>query len=150
MKTASSRNPVGETEICKLIASLSYYLKNINIKLHYSFHHHHYHLLLLLWWCNHPHQALPSSVVHLQMMLSSAGFLHPVTFRSNKVSVWCYLPITTMVFPQVFFYEIFLSVLFLVFWYYPFGINDQLIVVICPLFHYSWPIQHFIELFIMS
>jgi hypothetical protein len=67
------------------------------------------------------------------MLLSSASFLHPVTFCSNNTSLWCYLPIKTMVFPQVFFYEIFLSLLFLVFWYYPCGINDQLIVVFISL-----------------
>jgi len=146
MKTASSRHLVKETGICKLNVSLSNYLKHINKRLHYSFHHY----LLLLQWCNHPYQALPSSVVHLQILLFSAGFLHPVTFSGNEVYLWCYLPIITMVFPHVFFYEIFLSVLFLVSWYYPFGLDDQLIVVFCPSFHYNRPIQHFIELFIMS
>jgi hypothetical protein len=39
------------------------------------------------FWCDSPYRSLASSVVHLQISLSSSGLLHPLTFSSNEESL---------------------------------------------------------------
>ena len=84
-----------------------------------------YWTLILQWW-NGQHQALASSIGHLQMVLSSTNLLRALTLYIQQQEG---VP-PDSVFPQVFFHRIFHSILFqcsrIIHMYHAY---DQLIVI---------------------
>ena len=87
------------------------------------------HLFLFFFYLQRrlsPYRALASSAVRHQISMCHAGLLHPHIYQQKRV-----LPISFVVFPQVFFHELFRSALSFVFSYYPLRLYD------CPTLLFS-------------
>jgi len=94
-------------------------------------------LLSSFFWCGSPCRSLACSVVHLQISLFSSGLLHPLTFISNEDSLVVLPSHLRRDLPQVVFHGILYSVVFSVFWNYPFRLYNVPIVIFFNLMYFN-------------